>query len=967
MDDAVEEIKARLLIEDLIEEMGFPLQHKHGRYIKGREHDSLVVDTHNQAYYWNSQSESGDIFNWVQNRNKDWDFKQALEFLARKANVRLEERGGKDLPARLAVRAREDAFQVAQRVFAKWLKGDPEALAYVRGRGWNDETIEKSGIGFSGRATATDLKEMAAEFALYGVDPLSPAAVAVTGFKGDIMGWCKAHGIDPKECGDWVEWKFIPGMMGRKRLVYAHIYQGRVRTLSGRNILGDEINKEGHEVKSYNIPVVLGGSRQAYFNRVYGARAEELVLVEGQGDAVTLGQWGMDAMATAGTAWSDYLELFRELRKRHETIYLATDADEAGRKVVRGRDGEYPLAEVLGPMLRVVAWPEKDANAWLQAMVTAGTVHEEQLEETRAALDGARPIVLLMAEEAGGLKGAKREALIKRTAAAISRMERTTLVDHRLQLSQALYPGSGQGLRQLNALLTAGEKDKKEDENGKPMDFVETVGGWFSQDGKTGWLLEYLYDGNTGKAALAYRDPNGNVGQAAFLDIGGIRYIPKPPNDLIKSGGIVFPSALGELKSTRELVAIVEMFISSYFIFDNKFDYRLTAYYVLLTWCFDCFGAIPYLRATGDYGSGKSELMMRIGFLCNRLMITTGAGSSSSLFHALHEYRGTALMDEMDLRKGGDMTDDIIKILNVGAMKRQALIWRSDEVKRADGTRGYETVANNVYGPKLIAMRGRFYDQATESRCLTFKLMGKEALELKKRGIPLQLNKDFFERAEKIRNLLLRWRLWFWQPEIELTEDLLDLTITARLNQVIMPLKAIAKDDTELRNDIERFTRALNRELVLERSMGLDARVMDAIIAILEEENYSSYLIEGEINGYGAVNYAYTKHITLVANRIMDEMNVGTDDGKEEDGEEQHKKRKTKETTVQTTGAICRHTFLLPTHRKGRGYVIIFVPERIEALRLKYGLETGRPRPEPMPASPTGPPEPDQLELLEEE
>ena len=148
----------------------------------------------------------------------------------------------------------------------------------------------------------------------------------------------------------------IPGVMGRTRLVYVHWEGGRAKYLSCRNILGAETNKEGRMVKSYNLPVILGGQRRLYFNHAYGRRAEECVLVEGQADAVTLGQWGFPAAAIAGTSWEDHTEALQELRKRHQRLYIGLDADDAGLTALMGKDKSWPLWETLGAMCRVVRW-----------------------------------------------------------------------------------------------------------------------------------------------------------------------------------------------------------------------------------------------------------------------------------------------------------------------------------------------------------------------------------------------------------------------------------------------------------------------------------------------------------------------------------------------------------------------------------------------------------------------------------
>ena len=45
-----------------------------------------------------------------------------------------------------------------------------------------------------------------------------------------------------------------------------------------------------------------------FYNHVYAPNTDRLVLVEGQADAVTFGQWGIDAVAIAGTSWIDHAE-----------------------------------------------------------------------------------------------------------------------------------------------------------------------------------------------------------------------------------------------------------------------------------------------------------------------------------------------------------------------------------------------------------------------------------------------------------------------------------------------------------------------------------------------------------------------------------------------------------------------------------------------------------------------------------
>lgn len=592
----------------------------------------------------------------------------------------------------------------------------------------------------------------------------------------------------------------------------------------------------------------------------------------------------------------------------------------------------------------------KDANDLRQEWQKEGVSEVEQRRRALELMASASTVAEMMAAWAGEMRGADRDKANPVVFGMIARMPKLARATYRSRLAELL----GLSLREFDSILKVAQDEKPKGEG--PADIVETLGGWFpikseeeNGSGKpNGWLIDYLYDEEKREGTFAYKNPEGKIGTANFIDIGEKRYIPKYPNALIINKGVLFPNRIGEKKSTRELVAMVEAFINRNYLLDDPFFSRLAAYYVLLTWLYDCFNALPYLRAVGDYNSGKSELMMRIGHMCYRLMVTGGAGSSASLFRGLEEYKGTALMDEMDLADGGDMANDLIKILNLGAMKNHP-VWRLDSVTLVDGTKSYEVASYDVFGPKLIAMRKEFRDQAVTSRCLTVKLMGKSPLELKIRGIKLHMDGEFYKQALEIRNLLLRWRLEQWIPEIQVSEDLMDLQVSTRLNQVTMPIKAIARDDPELMEDITRFVRSLNDELILEMGMSKEARVLDALVAICEQTaRFGMYLNEsGDFMGLGKAKFIYTKYLAQVTNELMDEMNTPMENRTEEDvededeegkGKKKIRKTTTKELSTQTVGRIARQTLQMPSHRTNKGYVVIIDEERLKILKVKYGL-----------------------------
>src|SRR3972149_4403524 len=92
----IEAIKEANPIEQVIAETE-PLTEA-GRYRKGTRHDSLGVDTKNPAFFWNSMGadESGDVITWVIKHRGCADFKEAVEWLCRRANLPSPEWSGQD-------------------------------------------------------------------------------------------------------------------------------------------------------------------------------------------------------------------------------------------------------------------------------------------------------------------------------------------------------------------------------------------------------------------------------------------------------------------------------------------------------------------------------------------------------------------------------------------------------------------------------------------------------------------------------------------------------------------------------------------------------------------------------------------------------------------------------------------------------------------------------------------------------
>lgn len=968
MDNFVAELKKRVRIEDVISEtVALDKSNRRG-YTRGAnkgvgEH-GLVVDLDGQRFAWNGNAEYGggrynDVIFWVMVRDRV-DFKHALETLARKAGMELPKWSEEQQVKFAAVRKQEDVLEVAQRIFAEWLWKDDKALAYVRGRGWSDETIKAAGLGFTGWGTTAEYELMKNAIAATS-DLHSPAAVAILGLKGGVKAWCEKRGIQPKS--NWEDKDFIPSMLGwgnKFGLIYPCIYFGRTNYLYRRHLMLNEDKSAlmgSDEPKSYNLPEVLVGNRQLFFNHVYSPRAERVVFVEGPGDAVTLGQWGVDAVAIAGTAWGDHEAALRQLRDAkfgdapaHEALYIALDSDKAGGEAVRGKNGEWPLVEILGPMCRVIEWPEKDANDWLQMMKQSEVSDDDQKKMAAQQVGAAKPLAIQVAKWAGSQTDdhAKSKALTRAFQVIAQMGDENLVMQYAADFLGAFKPlgETVKGVREFSRLLKKA-MGKSEDGEERKEDVIYTYGGRVGD-----WLLEYCYDDETGKARFAYRDPNGKVDEADDLLIEGKRYKPKFPDDkMITKGAIQFPSGLArkddgsiDRKSTRELTTVIAIMIRKNYLFRDMKWPQLASYWVMGTWLYDNFTELVYLRMVGDAGAGKSALLNLLGGMCYRSIKMSGADSESTFFRVVDDFRGTILFEEADLPEGSGADNPIVKFVNLGAM-RGNYIYRNEEFMDSDGNKSWRPTPFETYCPKMFAMRGDFMDNAVASRAISLKLTSAETHELRDAGIPLRLSRAVLKSLKRIQNLCLTWRLHEYSlQERELGWELVDMEIPARFNQVTMPMKSLALNvdgsrDEDFLNQITMLLRSHYQDIVGENSTTWEARVAEAIWKMYIYSDLRERMIikdDGEI-------FIKVGDVSALANNIADEMNeegadlrIKKDDGGEDGAPK--KAKKNFDLSAQRVGRIIRDKFQLYTPpRTGKGIYFLWDEAKMMAIGKKYG------------------------------
>ena len=291
-------------------------------------------------------------------------------------------------------------------------------------------------------------------------------------------------------------------------------------------------------------------------------------------------------------------------------------------------------------------------------------------------------------------------------------------------------------------------------------------------------------------------------------------------NNLIKNEVVLLPNEPRIYGNEAELVADIRAFIHRYVDFSDSFE-NVATHYVLLTWLYDAFNELPYLRLRGDYGSGKTRALLTIGSLCYKGFFASGASTVSPIFHTLDAFRGTLIFDEADFRFS-DEGAEIVKILNNGNVRGLPVLRTMMNRQRE-----FNPQAFHVFGPKIVATRGSYDDKGLESRFLTEE-MGSRKL---RSDIPINLAEGFKDEARELRNKLLLYR-FHRRHEVKLDESLVDPKIEPRLNQILLPLMSVVADE-DLRSELHSMALDAQLNLVADRGLLVEAQVLEILAELI--------------------------------------------------------------------------------------------------------------------------------------
>lgn len=335
MNDAREEIKSRISIEDLAGEY---LELKRtGRNFKAlspwtnERTPSFIVSPDKQIWHDFSSGKGGDIFGFIM-EVEGMNFREALEFLARKAGVEIETFNSKRSKEIAEKKERlRKILQISSNFYQHMLIRDKKALNYVfKKRKLSKEIVQDFKVGY-----APNGQKILTNFLLkkgFSLNDIRDAGL-LNRFGGDIF---------------------------RNRMVIT------LKDASGEPVgfTGRIIDNEPNTPKYLNTPQTLLYDKSSNIFGLSQAKNEIrktgfAVVVEGNMDVISSHQVGVEnVVATAGTAMT--VNHLKALSRFSNDIRLCFDSDQAG---INATERAISLGQQAGVELSIITLDQSTGQA----------------------------------------------------------------------------------------------------------------------------------------------------------------------------------------------------------------------------------------------------------------------------------------------------------------------------------------------------------------------------------------------------------------------------------------------------------------------------------------------------------------------------------------------------------------------------------------------------------------------------
>ena len=761
----LEHIRARNPIADVVGEK-FTLKKTGSRFI-GVEHDSLVVTPNTGFYFWNSRGEHGDVFDFVGRHILDlgaWNnhhadqFLASVRWLARRANILLEVQA--DFRKSPAWTER----QLVQRLH-ETLLNTPAALDYVtQQRGWQLSTVKAAQIGFMPH----DKQSLLADLSL------------------------------PEKWRSVVE-RFPPNM-----IVYIHLENNRLAYVSGRSIEGK---------RHYNPPRDLIGERQPYHNHAFNRDSDQIVIVEGQADAITFAEWGIPALALGGMQISDnLLSTLRSYRRVFVALDNTDNAHAHSRQIGHALSGKAYLPKLPDGV--------KDANDWLaQYHATTNDAH--------VLLNSAQGWLMSEVERVSQLEGLAQEDAIRDLFQHVHDLDPLALTRFR-----GVMATLGIKARAFNTLLKVEQAKTAEIEHDKPSDVLDdripVVSPALGFSDNLALVTVSLRERTKGNRLRIqpYLVTSGRemirLNGQQILSVGGqeiaLRVVPEGSEFLMRWRYQDIQRFLnGEAIQPGQVFHAVHDLFTTFVDFRSPVESRILALWAIGTYFYTLFPAYPYLALNGPKNSGKSTVLRVLQPVAFN-MISTSDPTGPAIFRLVHVTGCAVGIDEAERyhnpRDPG--MQQIRQLLNSGYKAGMPAIRITGEDMKPQ--------AFDVYSPKILAAIYGLED-VLASRCIAIPMRRTD-----KQIPPIPVDFDGAMIRHQLYMLALSqfshvYRNTFERPELH--------SLRNRSGELWSPLVALAAFFEE-QGDVEGLLDAISHAAEWDEQMSQGKALSDREEAVLQ-------------------------------------------------------------------------------------------------------------------------------------
>lgn len=349
--DAVEDIKNRLSVEDVVGE--YVELRRAGRNFKGlspfssERTPSFMVSPEKQIWHDFSSGKGGNIFSFVMEM-EGVDFRGALEILARKAGIDLSLYQKGDGKLRQQKDKSMNTMELATKYYQRSLLENPKALDYInKKRHFNQQTVIDFRLGYSPN-TGKALTEFLTK-----------------------------RGIEPEVIKS-------AGLSAQRYSGLADMFRGRIMIPlcdaqgSPIGFTARLLNDDPDAPKYINTPQTILYDKSRHVFGLHQAKesirqANYVVIVEGNLDVIASHQADVtNVVATAGTALTTYH--LKTLQRFTNDIRLCFDQDKAG---IAAAERSINVAQGIGVQLSIITVPnskdpdeliQKDPKTWAKVI-----------------------------------------------------------------------------------------------------------------------------------------------------------------------------------------------------------------------------------------------------------------------------------------------------------------------------------------------------------------------------------------------------------------------------------------------------------------------------------------------------------------------------------------------------------------------------------------------------------------------